>query len=151
MNVATQTNELQLVDRFEDIYRKRMQDLDFVNTALAVEAVGFRRYGDIQLGVLITPWFMNLVILPAENDRYDLPQGHQVDVKFPSGPVNFTAAVDDAIGHYLSAVLFSSVLAIPDQETATELAEEVMRALFDESQNERHVSRRDLFTAAEAS
>ena len=33
---------------------------DFVNPALAVEAVGFRPWEDHWLGVMVTPWFMNL-------------------------------------------------------------------------------------------
>ena len=35
-----------------------------VNPALAVEAVGFRPWGEHWLGILITPWFMNLVLMP---------------------------------------------------------------------------------------
>lgn len=151
MDTTIHTTEFQLVDRFHSIYRDRMQNLDFVNAGLTVEAIGFRKYGDLRVGVLITPWFMNLIILPAKDDLTSPQQGRQVDVTFPSDTVLFTAAVDDSIGPYLSAVLFDCVLDIPDQETARKLAEEVMRALFDETHNERHFSRRDLFTNARAS
>ena len=150
MNTLAVTTEIRLVERFEEIYRERMQNLDFVNDLLAVEAIGFRDFDEIRLGVLITPWFINLVILPATGSDKTLQQGDQVDVKFPSGPINFTAAVDETIGYYLSAVLFSSVLEIPNQETARELAEEVMREIFNSARNDRNISRRELFTQSGA-
>ena len=53
-----------LVAHYEAIYAERMRDLPIVNPRLAVEAVGFEQWEDQDLGVLITPWFMNLVLLP---------------------------------------------------------------------------------------
>ena len=150
MNNPAAITEIRLIERFEEIYRERMQDLDFVNDLLAVEAIGFRDFGEIRLGTLITPWFINLVIIPATSNDRTLQQGDQVDVHFPSGPINFTAAVDESIGYYLSAVLFSSVVEIPNQETARELAEEVMREVFNSARNDRNISRRQLFTPAGA-
>jgi [NiFe] hydrogenase assembly HybE family chaperone len=40
---------------FNEMLDKRMRDLPVVNTALSVQAVGFNRFGEDWLGILITP------------------------------------------------------------------------------------------------
>ena len=52
-----------LVASFERIGRESMRGLPFYNESLSVEAIGFDRFGDGWLGVLITPWFMNLMLV----------------------------------------------------------------------------------------
>ena len=47
------------------IAETRMVGMAMVNPILAVEAVGFRPMGQEWVGVLITPWSMNLISLPA--------------------------------------------------------------------------------------
>jgi len=42
-----------------------MRDLPIYNHTVAIESIGFRLFNDVELlGVLLTPWFMNLMILP---------------------------------------------------------------------------------------
>jgi hypothetical protein len=55
------------------------------------------------------------------------------------------------MGTYLSAILFRSVTDIPDQQTARELAVEVMKELFTKARDKNTVSRRALFTGLKAS
>lgn len=136
----------QIEKRFRTIHKQRMQGLPFINTKLSVEAVGFRSWKKLELGVLITPWFMNLILLP--NADTDIEQGHKVNARFPSGNIELTTARDEELGLYLSAVLFSSVMQFPDQETAVDVATEVMRELFDTKHNAQFVSRRAILTAA---
>jgi [NiFe] hydrogenase assembly HybE family chaperone len=140
-----------LVYRFECILDERMRDLPFVNPNMQVEAVGFREYDNRPLGVLITPWFMNLVMLPADDDWNESAQGSVVAIDFPSGSVEFTVCADEVMGTYLSAILFRSVTDIPDQQTARELAVEVMKELFTKARDKNTVSRRALFTGLKAS
>ena len=59
-----------LVASFERIGRESMRGLPFYNEALSVEAVGFERFGDAWLGVLITPWFMNLMLVSDQPIPY---------------------------------------------------------------------------------
>jgi [NiFe] hydrogenase assembly HybE family chaperone len=68
-----------LVARYQAIYEERMRDLPIVNPKLAVEAVGFDQWEEKDLGILITPWFMNLVLLPDSDRLVDLPQGDRVE------------------------------------------------------------------------
>jgi [NiFe] hydrogenase assembly HybE family chaperone len=135
-----------LVERFRDIHEQRMRDLPFINAQIWVEAIGFRTFEDFEIGVLITPWFMNLMLLPDDVSG-NIEQGHKVNVSFPSGEIEFTTALDDELGLYFSAVLFSSVMSIPDQATARDLADEVMKELFQSESKAKTLSRRSLFTA----
>ena len=41
-----------------------MAGVPMLNPALRVQAVGFRHWQSHWLGVLVTPWFMNLMLLP---------------------------------------------------------------------------------------
>lgn len=148
MNVQAPISSAALVERYRDIYELRMQALPFINAQLAVEAIGFRDFQDFQIGVLITPWFMNLTLLPGADVGVGIDQGNTINATFPSGDVEFTAAQDEELGLYFSAVLFSSVSDIPDQTTARDLANEVMKGLFEANDKSRVLSRRSLFTTA---
>jgi len=135
-----------LVDRYRFIYKERMQDLPIVNSALEVEAVGFRVFDVHQIGVLISPWFMNLVLLLGTDIGSRLKQGSKSTLRFPSGPVEFITSQDETLGPYLTAVLFRSVADFADQGTTRAVALEVMQELFDAARNKDAVSRRELFT-----
>ena len=142
-----------LVTRYQAIYRERMRDLPIVNSRLAVEAVGFEQWEDKDLGVLITPWFMNLVLLPDSDRLADLPQGERIECQFPSGPCELTVYHDEGLGSYLAAVLFSTVADFPDQDVARAVAEEALAQILaqpPEKETEK-VSRRGLFTGLKAS
>jgi [NiFe] hydrogenase assembly HybE family chaperone len=146
---------INLTDAFRRVARERMQGLPIVNPALEVEAVDFREWEGRWLGVLIAPWFMNLVLLPAEGEHELGPApGVKQILKLPSGKYEFTAARLDPVGSYQSCALFSSVLNVPDQRTAREVAQAVMQALFEEAPGSTQgklsqpVSRRDLLRRA---
>ena len=124
-----------LVARYEAIAAERMQGLPIVNPRLEVEAVGFFDFGEHRFGVLIAPWFMNMVLLPGSDEYAELQQGDKVTLSLPSGDYEFTACRDAgdaaAAGVYLSAVLFRTVTDFPNQSTARAVATEVLVRLFD--------------------
>ncbi len=121
----------QLTETFARIASERMRGLPVTNDALQVEAVGFRPWDGRLVGVLITPWFMNLVVLPGENGEWDdLADGAKVTWELPSGEYELTIARLEPIGVYQSCALFSSVLDFPDQQMARSIAETVMQELF---------------------
>lgn len=141
-----------LVDRYAAIDRERMQGLPIVNPELAVEAVGFRAFDAHRLGILITPWFMNLVLLPATDDWDGCEAGATVELTLPDGDYEFTICCDDALGTYLSAVLFRTVTDFPDQSIARDVAIEILERLFTAGDTGAAgtVSRRSLLTGLEA-
>ena len=142
-----------LVAHYETIYKERMRDMPIVNARLAVEAVGFEQWDDQDLGVLITPWFMNLVLLPNSERLADMPQGERVECRFPSGPCELTVYHDEDLGSYLAAVLFRTVVDFPDQDVARAVAEEALAQLLAEpaEKDTEKVSRRGLLTGLKAS
>ncbi len=123
-----------------------MRDLPIVNSLLEVEAVGFRVFDVHQIGVLITPWFMNLVLLLGSDIGSRLKQGSKSTLRLPSGPIEFITSQDETLGPYLTTVLFRSVADFADQDTTRAVALEVMQELFNAARDKRVVSRRELFT-----
>ena len=55
----------QLAAAFRNVAKERMAGVPLVNETLSVEAVGFTEWDGRLLGVLVAPWFMNLVLLPG--------------------------------------------------------------------------------------
>ena len=104
--------------------------MPIVNPQLDVEAVGFRAHGDDEVGILITPWFMNLVILPGPGTRLGIAQGDEIAWTLPAGDYAMTCCRDDALGDYLTAVLFRTVADFPDQATARDIAKTILEMIF---------------------
>lgn len=148
MNALAPISSTALMERYRNIYAQRMQGLPFINAQLAVDVVGFREFQDFEIGVLITPWFMNLILLPGADVDANIDQGHRINACFPSGDIEFTAAHDEKLGLYFSAVLFSELSGIPDHTTARALASEVMEGLFESKTQPQVLSRRRLFAVA---
>ncbi|MGP3697597.1 [NiFe]-hydrogenase assembly chaperone HybE [Rhodobacter sp. NSM] len=122
-----------LVADFEDVWHSKMRDVPLVNKALHVEAVGFRLHDGRPLGVLVAPWFMNLVLLPAEGEDWSaLTPGAKEHLGFPSGDYEFIHNVRPMGGGYKACSLFSPMNDFSSQLQAVEVARAVMAALFDE-------------------
>lgn len=147
--MAATTGDLE--QHYRAILADRMRDLPFVNPRLDVEAVGFRDFDGHRLGVLLTPWFMNLVLLPGSDEWDDRAQGSTCRWAFPEGSYDFNICRDDELGVYMTAVLFRSVADFPDQETARAIALEIMQRLFEPGEESARdgtrFTRRDLFKA----
>lgn len=149
--------------RLEAMYRRiwidSMRDLPFVNLALSVEAIGFRRWhpassltaaadsprlpasaatgrlpgsGD-WVGALITPWFINLMVLPGGGELWsDRPAGERCHIDFPIGPLEFIADNDAAaeIPAYQYCPLFAPPGHFASQAAARAAAMAALEAMF---------------------
>lgn len=116
---------------FRRIHRERMAGLPILNPALDVEAVGFRGWGDCCLGVLITPWFMNLILLPGEGDAWQAVSAGSVQVhRFPSGDYEFIVGEETGVGCYQLCSLFSPVFEFSSQAGAVATAQAALDALL---------------------
>lgn len=163
----TETLMTGLETAFSKIQRERMVDVPILNQALAVKAVGFIAWEKYYLGILITPWFMNLMLLPGDEDEpeamavgvteesaedvvaskdddewIEQPTGTKINHVFPSGNYEFIVGEEDSIGHYQMCSLFSPVFEFENQEAAVATAEAVMEGLMDEA-NRDDVSTRE--------
>ena len=117
---------------FRAVLDERMRGLPLVNDALRVEAVGFRPWGGHWLGVLVTPWFMNLVLLPLDGEAGDCPRiGESASHAFPAGVFDFIGAHDAHAGSFQSCSLFSPMFEFADQDVARVTALAALDALFD--------------------
>lgn len=125
-----------LVSTFTNIAETRMQGVPVLHSGLTVNADYFLAWNDYYLGVLITPWFMNLLLVPAnETSRTHLQQfmvGKKETHVFPSGAYEFIVGHEDDIGPYESCSLFSPMFEFADQQAALDTAQAVMQGLMNE-------------------
>lgn len=128
LTIYTESPAAALESAFELIHRERMADIPLLNPKLSVAAVGFQQWDGHWVGVLITPWFLNLMLLPGNEDGWPgLAVGERINLDAPSGEYDFTAGHEDSIGEYLFCSLMSPVNDIHDQASALDTANEVMR------------------------
>lgn len=125
--------------RLAAMYRRAweagMRDMPFVNPALAVEAVGFRRWRGDWLGAVITPWFLNLFILPGGGELWsDRPAGERCRIVFPVGELEFIADHDSDpaadVPAYQYCPLFAPVGQFATQAVARSAAYESLNAVL---------------------
>lgn len=118
-----------LVAHFGRVQRERMVGLPLLNPVLQVEAVGFEWGAQedpaacpVAEGVLITPWFMSLVRLPA----LVLAPGNQVTRStvrcFGQDRFDFIGAHDVSVGYHETCALFSPMFGFSHQAHARETA-----------------------------
>lgn len=115
---------------FHTIQQTRMQDVPILNSALQVEAVNFQAWQEEWLGIMITPWFMNLMLLPQSDEWSDLAEGSKQIRQFPSGNYEFVVGFEKEIGKYLACSLFSPVFQFDDHATAVATAHACLDALM---------------------
>lgn len=116
---------------YRQVWQTQMHDLPFVNPALAVEALGFLRHEGDWLGVVVTPWFLNLFLLSGGGQLWgDIPAGQRRYLELPCGTLQFIADDDPAIGPYQYCPLIAPVTAIADMATARQAALDALRSVF---------------------
>lgn len=116
---------------FEHIAATRMADVPILNPALRVETVGFREWEGRWIGVLVTPWMINLVLLQGENAPLE---SLRLDEKrrwvFPYGIYEFMGLNEETLGPCHICSLISPVTEFATHEEAVAVAEEIMQTLF---------------------
>lgn len=118
-----------LVADFAEVFNGKMRDVPMVNHALHVQAVDFRPLEGGFLGILVAPWFMNLVLLPGPERSLRAPTEKEV-IHFPSGAYEFIHNARDLTGPYLACSLFSPMGDFTSQLQAVEVARAIMVELF---------------------
>jgi [NiFe] hydrogenase assembly HybE family chaperone len=132
------TRKLEAV--FNRIYKERMTDMPMVNDKLQVHAIAFQPWQQHYLGVLSTPWFMNLMLIPGEQE--DWSEFHELSKHshvFPSGRYEFITGHEEEIGKYQMCSLFSPMFDFADDDSALETAQIIMQAIMNpQNQDEMH-------------
>lgn len=120
-----------LAAHFEQVWQTQMHDLPFVNPALQVEAIGFVRYSGDWLGVVVTPWFLNLFLLNGGGSLWgDIPAGQRRYLELPCGALQFIADDDPVIGPYQYCPLIAPVTGIAGMGQARQAALDALRTAF---------------------
>lgn len=116
----------EIVSSIANAYRgvdARMRSLAIYNHRLGVEAVGFRRLGDVLAGVIVTPWFLSVIV-----HGLAVPERGSVDVALPGGRFQLHAA-HEGVPH-LTLPLLSPVLELADREAARAVANECAKLVL---------------------
>ncbi len=120
-----------LMTAYRNSVQPRMAALPMYNPNLEIEAVGFEQRAGRLGGVLITPWCMTLVLLANEEDTWGgMASGETVEVDLPAGRYSCMLSMIDGIVPHLSLPLFTTVQDFPDQDTARQVALEILRRLY---------------------
>lgn len=119
---------------FDDIYQTRMHDVPIVNRKLSVKAIGFQEWNGQILGILLTPWFLNLILVPHLSEQEDTsPQvGAKKMVPFASGSFEFIYNYEASVGGFWSCSLLSPVLDLDSQLLAEETANVSLNLILSE-------------------
>lgn len=111
-----------------------MAGIPILNPALAVEVVRLQAFAGEWLCVLITPWFMNVMLLPMSGSAADaLPAtttGTKQTVSFPAGRFEMICGFEPQLGPYRMCSLFSPVLEFADHASAVATAEAALAEIL---------------------
>jgi [NiFe] hydrogenase assembly HybE family chaperone len=137
MSAWSQSRVQTLEQVFAHIAATRMQGVPVQNPALRVQAVGFAPQADPQggewlLGVLVTPWFMNLVYLPLVVARAGDPVlgvGLKASRQIGTQTFEFIGGHEDGLGAFACCSLFSPMFEFADHGAAVATAVELLNLL----------------------
>ncbi|MFV0576870.1 MAG: [NiFe]-hydrogenase assembly chaperone HybE [Vibrio sp.] len=139
---------------YQNILEQEMQSMPFIAQNIGIEMVGLQQYQDHWLGVMITPWMMNLMILPIQNNQVqneqglwpDLHVGEEVGIRLAGNDYRFYASEVEGIGQFLACSLMSPISGIANHAQAVQLATDVMRLATSLATDEINHSRRQLWS-----
>jgi [NiFe] hydrogenase assembly HybE family chaperone len=134
LSPADQTRIRELVTVFARIGEERMKDLGLYNPELQVEAVGFRPWQGWLAGILVTPWFMNFVLLPGPDTENlsGVEPGSRRRITLPKGEVVFVVGEVEEVGPYLSYSIHSPMGQFPEHSAASTTAWAAVGPYFQE-------------------
>ena len=129
MSIKDPAKQLEIT--FKTIFIDRMQDMPIINHNIEVKAVGFTPWQQYHFGALITPWFMNLILIPQQENQLNGNVGKIKKIQLPSGYYDFILNFEQGIGYYLSCSLFSPMFIFENQSAAELTAIESLIAILD--------------------
>lgn len=121
----------EIENAFQRIEQEQMQDIPLLNPALQVQSIGFQTYEGRTIGIIITPWMMNLLLLPSEKDDWsELKLGDKTHHRLPANEYRFLVNEIDGIGICQTHSLYSPMHEFMNQDHAVAAAENFMQTLM---------------------
>jgi [NiFe] hydrogenase assembly HybE family chaperone len=120
---------------FTEIAHTRMQGVPMLNPAVHIQALGFVHDPEdthLLTGILVTPWFMNLLRLPrsaSEPATGLLEVGQKTRRTFGNESFDFTGACEKDLGAFEACSLFSPMFEFANHAAAVDTANEILRLL----------------------
>lgn len=120
---------------FTEIAHTRLSGVPVLNPAVQVQAFGFAPdtdHTDMLAGVLVTPWFMNLVRLPAQAPSPGnklLSVGEKARRTVGHESFEFIGAREPGIGAFEVCSLFSPMFQFANHAAAADTASEILNLL----------------------
>jgi len=115
---------------FVRIERDQMAGVPILNPALRVQAVDFTRWQGQWLGALVTPWFLNLVLVPGHAPGWHAASGERrVFHRFGAGDFAFLGGSEVEVGEFQSCSLVSPMAGFARQSDACATARAALRML----------------------
>lgn len=121
---------LHLQQRFTHIADNEMADLPLNRHNIMVEALHFSRWQDGFLGILVTPWTMNLTYLPTVFQTQTQAIGTKQNYQFGDNHLEFITAYDDELGQYHVCSLESPIVSFSTQSEAQLIAKIIIDNLL---------------------
>lgn len=118
---------------FTRIQEEQMAGIPLLNPLLRVQTLGFRHYRSRAVGILITPWMMNLMLFPAvDEDWSGCRPGAKRFHCFPANEYPFMDNEIEGLGHHRSHALYSPMHEFINQDHAVAAAENFLETLMTE-------------------
>jgi len=122
---------------FNRIWKDSMEGIQILNNDLVVEAVEFQQWDNRVVGMMVTPWFINLIMLPKEEENWEKEElGAREKFNFPQKECLMTINDTQGFGYCKTFSLYSPVNDFPNPESARIAAAIFLRDLLDESKRE---------------
>lgn len=124
-NDAARVVGMEMERRYRVIAEGPMRDMPLCNPVLPVAAVGFAAVGGFAVGIVTTPWFMNLTVTALPNGSA-LPAariGDTVTHGLPSGEFDCVVGMLEGFGRIDCVSLFSPMFEFADGATVRATAE----------------------------
>ncbi len=123
-----------LENTFSKIHELQMRGLPLLNPEIRIQALGFQQYKGRIFGIIITPWMMNVVILPCEKDDWSqMELGHKQPHVFPAKTLKFMVNDVDGIGPCQTHSLYSPMAEFANHEHAVNVAQGFLEELMVEN------------------
>ncbi len=120
--------EVWLEQTFGAIGESEMSHLPFYRPHLPVKAIGFQRFDNQWLGALLTPWMLNLVILPGRDQIWPVRTvGQRLTLALPQKDITFQVGETPDGNQYLASSLLSPLPATMSAQEAISLAQDSLR------------------------
>ncbi|POP43605.1 hydrogenase [Superficieibacter electus] len=123
------TDPSALIERlFQQVAERSMVGLPFYRPQLPIKACAFQLLEGQLFGALLTPWMLQLMLLPGPGQRWDYRRADErLALAFPQGEILFRPGEIAPDLYYLSCSLLSPVDPALSAERAVALAENSVR------------------------